>query len=450
VREAIVLFTRDLRVHDHPALAEAARRSERVTPLFVLDDGILQTEFARPNRVAFLLDALADLDRSLRGLGSALVVRRGDVVAETVRVARGVGASAVFASEDVSSYAGRRRQRLADALAAERTELRLLPGVTVVPPDELAPSGGDHYRVFGAYHRAWSAAPRRAMEKPPLLSGGEDVEPVVLPRVHELVEGESSPDLPAGGETAGRGRLDRWVADGLARYAEDGDDLGADATSRLSPYLHFGCVSPLTVADRAAGSERFVRQLCWRDFCHQLLAANPGLPREDLRSRGDRWRRDEEALQAWKEGCTGIPIVDAGIRQLAREGWMHNRARLLAASFLVKDLHLDWRAGERHFFDLLVDGDLANNAGNWQWVAGTGTDTRPNRVFNPLRQARRFDPDGDYVRRHVPELGAIMGSAVHEPWKLEIGAVPNYPLPLVDHDVAARRFRARRAAVGRR
>jgi deoxyribodipyrimidine photo-lyase len=205
------------------------------------------------------------------------------------------------------------------------------------------------------------------------------------------------------------------------------------------------------VAVRCANSDGYVRQLCWRDFYQQLLAANPALPREDLRSRCDRWRDDEDALHAWKEGRTGMPVVDAGMRQLAREGWMHNRARLLVASFLIKDLYLDWRAGQDHFLDVLVDGDLANNAGNWQWVAGTGTDTRPNRVFNPLRQAKRFDPHGDYVRRYVPELAGIEGAAVHEPWRLEVaGEARDYPPPLVDHDEAARRFRDRRAGAGRR
>jgi deoxyribodipyrimidine photo-lyase len=401
-------------VHDHPALAAAARAAERVTPLFVLDDGILGGDFARPNRVAFLLEALRDLDTSLRGLGAGLVVRRGDVVQEAVLAARAVGAAAVFASEDVSRYARRREGRLTEALGAERIELRLFPGVTIVPPGDVVPAGRDHYRVFGAYHRAWREHPRRALESPPRLRGSKGAS-ATLPHLGDLVAGTTSAELPAGGETEGRRRLQAWLADSLDDYEKRADDLGADATSRLSPYLHFGCVSPLEVAERAARSEAFVRQLCWRDFNHQLLAANPELPREDLRPRGDRWRKDGEGLAAWREGRTGIPIVDAGMRQLLREGWMHNRARLIAGSFLVKQLYVDWREGERHFFDLLVDGDLANNAGNWQWVAGTGTDSRRNRVFNPLRQARRFDPAGDYVRRYVPELVEIPGVAVHEP-----------------------------------
>nr|MBA2600478.1 deoxyribodipyrimidine photo-lyase [Actinomycetota bacterium] len=235
----------------------------------------------------------------------------------------------------------------------------------------------------------------------------------------------------------------------LASYEDGHDDLAGNVTSRLSPYLHFGCISPTEVVARAAGREGadpFVRQICWRDFHYQVLAAFPGLPRTDYRTRNDRWHHDTEGFQAWKEGRTGIPIVDAGMRQLAREGYMHNRARLITASFLTKDLYIDWRLGARHFWDLLVDGDIANNSGNWQWVAGTGNDTRPNRMFNPIRQARRFDPKGDYVRRYVAELKGIEGGAVHEPWKLDVSIRKgiDYPEPIVDHAEAVQRFRGNR------
>jgi deoxyribodipyrimidine photo-lyase len=248
------------------------------------------------------------------------------------------------------------------------------------------------------------------------------------------VPGRQSPDLPPGGESAGRARLGRWLRRGLERYEERHDAAAADATSRLSPYLHFGCLSAREVAERAAGragAEPFLRQLAWRDFFHQLLAARPEASREDYRPRGGGWREDPEALAAWKAGRTGFPLVDAGMRQLAREGWMHNRARLVAGSFLTKHLGIDWRLGAAHFSDLLVDADVAQNAGNWQWVAGTGADTRPNRVLNPVLQARRHDPDGAYVRRYVPELAAIAGRVVHEPWKLDQNA-NGYPAPIVE------------------
>jgi deoxyribodipyrimidine photo-lyase len=238
-----------------------------------------------------------------------------------------------------------------------------------------------------------------------------------------------------------------FLREHLGEYDQRHDDLPGDGTSRLGAHLRFGCISPLELLREARerrGGEPFVRQLCWRDFHHQVLAANPGLPRRDYRPRGDRWSRSTLALEAWREGLTGYPVVDAAMRQLAAEGFMHNRARMTVASFLTKDLYIDWRAGAAHFWDLLCDGDIANNAGNWQWVAGTGNDTRPNRVLNPLRQAERFDPDGDYVRRYLPELESVPGKAVHRPWLIDGFARLGYPVPIVDHDEAAAAFRARR------
>jgi len=429
----VVLFTRDLRVGDHPALAAACREARRLVPLFVVDPRIVSGPFASPNRGAFLADALADLRASMRQRGSDLVVRRGDVVEETLRVAREAAAIAVVASADVSRFAQRREQRLQRACADERLDFRTFPGVTVVPPGELSPAGGDHYRVFTPYWRAWDAvgwrpvegAPIRVPPLPPIRVGR-------LPARSELADGERSPHLPEGGESAGRRVLD--AAERKARSGGlDFNDLAGDHTSRLSAYLHFGCVSPLDVAHRLGeSSPAQVRQLAWRDFHHQVTMAFPDIARRDYRHRGAAWRDDPEALEAWQAGRTGIPVVDAGMRQLLAEGWMHNRARLITASFLTKHLVVDWRLGAAHFFRWLVDGDVASNAGNWQWVAGTGNDTRPNRVLNPLRQAKRFDPRGDYVRRYVHELAGIDGPAVHEPWSLPepVRTRLRYPAPL--------------------
>ncbi|MEO5576590.1 MAG: deoxyribodipyrimidine photo-lyase [Gaiellaceae bacterium] len=407
-RTAVVLFTRDLRVHDNAALAAAVEQAELVVPLFVLDDAVLAA-FGAPNRLVFLSESLGDLDASLRERGGALVVRRGNVVAETFRAALDLDADAVFVGEDVSAYAQERERRLRQALAGARIELEVFPGVTVVPPGEIAPGRGDHYRVFTPYWRRWREEPRRAvLPAPDRISVPEGTETGAVPLPGELVTGPTAAELPPGGETAGRLRLNDWLDDGLARYAELADVLAADATSRLSPYLHFGCVSAGEVVARALeheGSESFVRQLCWRDFNHQLLAANPQLTTEDLRPRATAWRSDGAALRAWKEGRTGYPLVDAGMRQLLREGFMHNRARLVTGSFLTKHLGIDWREGAAHFFEHLVDGDVANNTANWQWVAGTGTDSRPNRRLSPDRQAERFDPEGVYVSRYVAELG---------------------------------------------
>ena len=431
MRRAVVLFTRDLRVHDQPALVEAVARADSVVPLFVFDERIA----AGPNRMRFLLDSLADLRRSLRDLGGTLVVRRGDPVAETMRVVGETGAEAVFTSADVSGYAQERERRL----AAERVEVLTFPGVTVVPPGDLLPAGGDHFRVFTPYWRRWDEAELRPVRRAPRrlsVPGGIAAGRLPAPR------GEPSPSLPAGGEEAGRQRLADWLRRGLGRYGELHDDLAADGTSRLSPYLHFGCLSAREVVERAAGrpgAEPFLRQLAWRDFFHQLLAARPEASREDYRGRRTPWNDDPDGLAAWKAGRTGVPLVDAGMRQLAGEGWMHNRARLVVASFLTKHLSVDGRLGAAHFADLLVDGDVAQNAGNWQWAAGTGADTRPNRVLNPVLQARRYDPDGEYVRRWVEELADVSGPALFEPWRR--GGVRGYPAPLVDLARAAARFR---------
>ena len=443
---AIVLFTRDLRVHDHPALDAALAAHDEVVPLFVLDDDLFATGYASPNRVAHLLAALRDLRGSLVARGASLVVRRGVLVEEVGALAEEVGAEAVHASADVTAFAHRREERLRQLADGSGMALHLHPGVTVVPPGELAPQGGDHYEVFSAYWRRWVDAPTRQILAPPdRVPMRTTIATGRLPALADLVAGESSPDLLVGGEEAARARLDRWLTDGIADYDAARDDLGADATSRLSADLHVGCLSPNEVASRLdrrpRGHDPFLRQLCWRDFNAQLIAAVPDLPRRDLRPRGDRWVEDEDALAAWRDGRTGYPVVDAAMRQLRREGFMHNRARMIVASFLTKHLRLDWRLGAAHFLDWLVDGDVANNSAQWQWVAGTGTDSRPNRMFNPWTQSRRYGAAA-YIRRYVPELAHLSDDEIHAPHE-HPHAGPgelDYPPPIVDHREARERF----------
>jgi deoxyribodipyrimidine photo-lyase len=449
---AVVLINRCLRVRDHPALAAAARSADAVVPLVVYDQVLLRSAFATPNRLGFLHEALDDLRANLRARGADLVVRRGDPAQEAVEAAHRVGAGTIFTTDDVSRHARRRQERLAKLAAGRGIGVERSPGVGVVEGGTLRPAGGDHFKVFTPFHRAWSRAAWRPVEPAPRrLRLPEGVE------VGELLEppdrAGQSPRRAKGGESAGRRLLRRWsTGEGPARYPERHDDVAQDATSRLSPYLHFGCLSPLEVAgDLAEGPDggAFTRQLCWRDFYHQVAAAFPDLPRADYRSRGDRWRRGDRAdelFAAWADGRTGYPLVDAGMRQLRAEGWMHNRARLVTASFLVKDLRIDWRRGAGHFLRWLVDGDIVQNSANWQWTAGTGNDTRPNRVLNPERQAERFDPDGAYIRRHVPELAGLEAPTVRRPWTLgpdRLRAL-GYPLPVVDHGAAAAAFRAGR------
>lgn len=400
MRTAIMLFTRDLRVHDNPALAAAVTAFDQMIPMFVLDRAISAPE----HRARFLAESLADLRASLRNLGSELVIRTGDPEAEVIRTAREHDAIAVAIADDVSAFAGRRLGRLQRECDRHRIELKSFPGVTVVPAGAVTPStGGTLYKVFTPYHRAWLAnrwrTPAPTPSKivtPPLESIGSI--PTVSPSQHWI-----------GGETTAIQRLTSWKqrADG---YADGHDDMAGDRTSRLSPYLHFGCVSPLRLAT-AGMPDAYVRQLCWRDFYHQLLAEFPQLPTANFRPGAlDRWIDDASTLARWQQGETGVDIVDAGMRQLLDEGWMHNRARLITASYLSKTLGIDWRAGADWFMTNLVDGDVASNYGNWQWVAGTGTDTKPYRKFSPARQAERYDPDGLYVRRHVrPASSAATG-----------------------------------------
>ncbi|WP_327007371.1 DNA photolyase family protein [Dactylosporangium sp. NBC_01737] len=421
MKVAVVLFTRDLRVHDNPALSAASRAAERVLPLFVHDPALP----AGDNRRRFLDECLTDLKASLRKRGADLAELRGDPVTEAVRVAKAVGAEGIGLADDVSGYARDRERRLRLACDGERIALKTFPGVTVVPPGAVRPAGGgEHYKVFTPYWRAWQAQRPRDVEGAPRSLRLPD----------DLPESwfGGRPAGGDGGETAARQRLTAWLPH-LEGYEGDHDAMAADRTSRLSPFLHFGCLSPRDVAARVGGrpgAGPFLRQLCWRDFYHQVLFAFPDLRRKAYRaSAEDTWHDGSDALQAWREGHTGVPIVDAGMRQLLAEGWMHNRARLITASYLTKHLRVDWRAGGDHFFDLLLDGDVANNYGNWQWVAGTGNDTKPYRRFNPIRQAHRFDPLGDYVRRYVPELAGIEGKAVHEPWNLP-EPPRGYPAPL--------------------
>jgi deoxyribodipyrimidine photo-lyase len=447
---AVVLFTGDLRVHDNPALTAAVAECEQVVPAFVLDEHLLGTVGANANRLTFLLECLRDLDESLQARGARLVLRRGDPVLEAIKLARRFNARSIHIGEDCTPYARERHQRLARACERERIALHGHPGSSVVAPGALTPTGGGHYRVFTPYWRAWRALPPSpAAPTPRRLHAPKGLPAPRFPALRALTGSKPSPELTRGGESEARRRLSRWVSGGLSGYSATHDDLAAADTSRLSPFLHFGCISPRTVLERCdgrPGAEDFIRQLCWRDFHRQVLADRPDLPRADYRPRGDRWRRSRKDTDAWRAGLTGYPIVDAGMRQLAREGFMHNRARLLVASFLTKTLYIDWRRGAAHFASLLLDADVANNVGNWQWVAGTGNDTRPNRVLNPLRQAERFDPRGDYVRRYVPELAGIEGRTIHQPWLLptaeRLGL--GYPAPIVDHAEAARELLARR------
>lgn len=451
---SLVIFTCDLRLHDHPPLRAALDGSRDVVPLFVRDPAVDAAGFAAPNRRAFLADSLRDLDAGLRERGGRLVVRSGDTVAEVCEVAAEADADEVHLAADASGYAHRREARLRRALESEGRRLHVHDTVaTAVPPGAVAPASSDHFAVFTPYFRRWTQHRLRApLAAPRRVSVPDGIGSEPLPA--RGGPGTLSPGLARGGEREGRKRLAAWLRGGLGAYEDRHDDLAGDGTSRLSPHLHFGTLSPVELVHRARheggpGAEAFVRQLAWRDFHRQVLAARPDTAHADYRTRHDRWRTEEEAradIEAWREGRTGYPVVDAAMRQLRHEGWMHNRGRLLTASFLTKTLYVDWRVGARHFLHWLVDGDLANNQLNWQWTAGTGTDTRPNRVLNPVIQGKRYDPDGAYVRRWVPELAHLAGPAIHEPWKLRgtDRAALDYPDPVITLSEGLDRFRTAR------
>jgi deoxyribodipyrimidine photo-lyase len=442
---AIVWYRRDLRVRDHPALRAALATHERVVTVFCLDDRLLHGRHASGPRTQFMLECLADLDASLRSRGGGLVIRHGPPERELPALAREIGASEVHVTGDVSPFARARDSRLT---------LRAHPGLNVV--DDAG--AGKPYRVFSPYHRAWEREARREVLAAPRKLPAVPVAKGRIPSLASLGLTSAVEQPPPGGETAARERLKRFLERDVDDYARNHDALGADRTSRLSPYLHFGCISAREVEarlPRGEGPAAFRRQLCWRDFHHHVLAHFPANAHSEFqeRYRGMRWSHAHKRFEAWCEGRTGYPLVDAAMRQLLREGWMHNRARLVAGSFLTKHLGIDWRWGERHFMSLLVDGDEANNNGNWQWIASVGTDPAPafRRIYNPARQMESHDPDGSYVRRYVPELARVGDEYLREPWTMpedvqrSCGCVigTDYPEPIVDH------AEARRAALER-
>ena len=470
----LVLFTRDLRVHDHPALVAAAA-GRRLIALFVLDDDILSRPYAAPNRLQMLVDALADLRAALRDLGNDLVIARGrpvDIVRE-LSIAFRVGA--IHCSADVSAFARRREAALAAVADEVGATFTAHPGVMLVDPPLVRATGGAHFKVFTPYWRRWSqVTPRPVLGVPDLPPAPDGLDPSALPTLGDLTDGTPAPLLTPGGEVAARARLAWWMDGPVDDYSDGRNRMALDATSRISAPIHLGCLSVTEVAaglePRRPGHESFLQELCWRDFNHQLLDARPDLASNDVRTKEDRWREAPDELRAWEQGRTGYPVVDAGMRQLVSEGWMHNRARMVTASFLTKHLYIDWRHGARYFLHHLVDGDLANNFAQWQWTAGTGTDSRPNRMFNPVIQGERYDPDGSYVRRWVPELSGVAGKAVHQPRTdadaggrspstlfdeqgadVEVsgprsGGSADYPGPIVDHREARERFLSARGA----
>ena len=450
-------FRRDLRLIDNSALTAAAARSGGdVLPVFIIDPALTGGRDVAEARLNFMYGCLRDLDTHLRQRGSRLVIRRGDPASILPNLARETGATRVTFNRDYTPLGRRRDSRITAALRDAGIEADAHRDAYIREPGDVLSGAGTPYTVFTPFKRAWLGLPKDwhpATAAPALrapLSVASDPLPDPAP---------DSPALPPPGERPAFARLRQFArAGGLDAYADQRDALAAEGTSRLSAHLRFGALSPRQAAQAALdagdskGAQTFLSELIWREFYAHVLFHYPHADQSNFNRAYDRlvWgsgdaAEDARRFEAWTRGRTGYPIVDAAMRQMAETGWMHNRARMITASFLTKDLHLDWRLGESFFMQSLIDGDPASNNGGWQWAAGTGTDAQPwFRIFNPILQSKRFDPAGDYVRRWVPELARYDAAAIHAPWEASpllqraAGCVigEGYPAPIVDHAVS--------------
>ena len=456
-RESVLVWLRlDLRLADHPAFAAAVASGLAVVPVFVWPPrGEMPGAAAR----WWLHQSLMRLDESLREKGSRLVIRRGADAETLIELAREVGARRIFCNRVYEAAELEREADVAERLSARGIAVEGFNGSLLFEPGSIRTTSGGSFQVFTPFWRAcWNE--RDALRRP-LKAPAAILAPRKWPRSLAVDDLELEPriDWAAGmraawtpGEKAAQARLRGFARGPVQHYAEDRDRPDHDGTSRLSPHLHFGEISVLQAWHAAAGAlgaEVYLRQLAWREFAHHVLHAHPKSPGQAIHAEFGNfpWRRNQRRLRAWQQGRTGYPFVDAAMRQLWSTGWMHNRARMVVASFLVKHLLIPWQDGAAWFMDTLVDADLANNTMGWQWVAGCGMDAAPYfRVFNPILQGTKFDPDGEYVRRWVQELHGMPAEFIHAPWNAPARVLAaagvrlgvDYPRPLVDHAEARR------------
>jgi deoxyribodipyrimidine photo-lyase len=466
VGRTIVWLRRDLRLDDNVALERAARDSEAVACAFVLDPVLLRSERMGPPIVQFFFDSLTELRDALRARGSDLVLLEGDFATELSALVKRLDAGAVYFNEDYDPAARERDAAVTAALRKRDVRVEQFVDQVYYGPNEVRQASNAAYTVFSPYKRRWLE--RHAAEpRPPVDSEGalaaKLISVVDLGSSREVPAPEdygyaSSTRFPRGGESLGRSILAGFVKHRVAKYAQRRNFPAVDGTSVLSPHLRSGTVgirrcvwSALEAREHAQGSttgyDTWISELIWREFYQQILANFPHVATEPFveAARKLKWRESESDLQAWREARTGYPIVDAALRQLETTGWMHNRLRMIVASFLTKDLLLDYRWGERHFEQRLADADLAANNGGWQWSSSTGTDAAPYfRIFNPILQSRKFDPDGAFLRTWLPELAALDARTIHEPWLLSpieqeslgMRLGREYPERIVDHHEA--------------
>ncbi|HEX2654518.1 MAG TPA: deoxyribodipyrimidine photo-lyase [Xanthobacteraceae bacterium] len=466
----IVWFRDDLRLGDNPALDAAIRSGQPVVCAYVLDEESPEIRKLGGAARWWLSRSLAALDEALRSRGARLVLRRGAALDVVSGLAAEIGASTVFHNRRYDRSGIAIDNALAAKLEAAGISVETFQASLLFEPGNIQSKAGGPMRVFTPFWRAARSCPepRPPLDVPKRING---MATVASEHLSEWALEPTAPDWATGlrqawqpGEEGAHARLAEFVDARLSGYAMSRDRPDREQTSRLSPHLRFGEVSPFQLwhatrhaleapRDKRVSSidlEKFLSEIGWREFSYHLLHQCPDLATQNFQSRFDEfpWRTDETALRAWQAGKTGYPIVDAGMRQLWQTGWMHNRVRMIVGSFLIKHLLIDWRRGEEWFWDTLVDADPANNAASWQWVAGSGADAAPYfRIFNPILQGEKFDPEGDYVRRYVPELAGLSSDLIHKPWQappimlatagIELGM--NYPCPIVDHAAARRR-----------
>jgi deoxyribodipyrimidine photo-lyase len=439
----LVWHRADLRTHDHPALELAWRQNgganapgKNLVPVFVLDPGLLEMPYSGKSRVAFLQENVRALAEKYRKLNSTLVVLYGSPEVELLRLARETGANQIHAIASLEPIGVRRDERVRAVLAQNGVQLVLSRSDTIQVPGSVLSGSGSPYKVFTPFYRTWLSLglPMSTATITRLEPHGLESRPIPEPK--------ASIPLPAAGEDTALKMLKKFVRDAGAHYEARRDLPALDGTSSLSPYFHLGVLSPRTAANAAQVHTGWVRELAWRDFYRHILFEHPHLETQAFKPEWNDfpWRDPSTDLQAWSEGQTGYPIIDAGMRQLAQTGWMHNRVRMIVASFLTKHLLIDWHEGERLFNDRLIDGDQASNNGGWQWATGCGVDAAPYfRVFNPVRQGEKFDPTAEYIKRFVPELEPLEPKLAHQPWTASRQPA-GYPRPIVDLKFGRDRF----------